>query len=566
MLSSNSNLKDSLTFIHFNVRSLQKNFDAFHEFLCNQPCSPDIICVTETRLKNQPLLNIDISGYTFIHIDSPTTAGGVAMYISNALQFSVITNLQLTVNECENIWIKLHDSNVIISTIYRHPKNDAQVFIDALNTNLEKVRSNKVFLVGDFNLNIKPLPDSKFPDRYASKYLDMLISNGYYPLINVPTRVTDNSSTIIDHIVTNDHTHNILPGVIKTDLTDHYPILCTISNLTLKKSHKPTFRRDFSMFNADDFCNHLNNEINSFFLTISYIDGNNFDAIFDHLLQLLTNAITLYAPKRKLTRKQQKLINKPWISRGILKSIKTKQKLYLSHFVNGNLEQKQLYKKYANKLTKVKFAAKKLYYQDKLETSKNNTAEVWRIIKSLLSSSRSDANLPQKLRHNNTFTTNPTLIANNFNDYFSDIGKILADQLKPISENEHTKYLTKRLHQSLFLTPTTSFEVFNLISGLKNTKSTGKDNISAYFLKVAAKVIAAPLAQLFNYTFLLGIFPASLKIAKIIPIYKSGDKSDVSNYRSISILSPISKILEKLIHVRTINFFNKHSVLLQFFQ
>ena len=110
----------------------------------------------------------------------------------------------------------------------------------------------------------------------------MLISNGYYPLINVPTRVTDNSSTIIDHIVTSDHTHNILPGVIKTDLTDHCPIFCTISNLTLKKSHKPTFRRDFSMFNADDFCNHLNNEINSFFLTKSYIDGNNFDAIFDH--------------------------------------------------------------------------------------------------------------------------------------------------------------------------------------------------------------------------------------------------------------------------------------------
>ena len=375
MFSSNSNLKDSLTIISFNVRSLHKSFDAFHEFLCNQPCSPDIICVTETRLKNQPLLNIDISGYryTFIHIDSPTTVGGVSMYISNALQFSVITNLQLAVNECENIWIKLHDSNVIISTIYRHPKNDAQVLIDALNTNLEKVRSNKVYLVGDFNLNIKPLPDSKFPDRHASKYLDMLISNGYYPLINVPTRVTNSSSTIIDHIVTNDHTHNILPGVIKTDLTDHYPIFCTISNLTLKKSYKPTFRRDISMFNADDFCNHLNNEINSFFLTISYIDGNNFDAIFDQFLQLLTNAMTLYAPMRKLTRKQQKLINKPWISRGVLKSIKTKQKLYLSHFVNGNSEQKQLYKKYANKLTKVKFAAKKLYYQDKLETSKNNT-------------------------------------------------------------------------------------------------------------------------------------------------------------------------------------------------
>ena len=148
--------------------------------------------------------------------------------------------------------------------------------------------------------------------------------------------------------------------------------------------------RDFSMFNADDFCNHLNNEIKSFFLTISYVDGNNFDAIFHQFLQLLPNSITLHAPMRKLTRKQQKLLNKLWsnnyskaylaISCNVLKSIKTKQKMYLSHFIKGNSEQKQLYKKYANKLTKVKFAAKKLFYQDKLETSKNSTSEIWRII------------------------------------------------------------------------------------------------------------------------------------------------------------------------------------------
>ena len=75
------------------------------------------------------------------------------------------------------MFVKLHGSNIIISTIYRHLKNDAQVFIDALNTNLEKVSSNKVFLVSDFNLNIKSLPNLKFPDRHASEYLDMLISN-----------------------------------------------------------------------------------------------------------------------------------------------------------------------------------------------------------------------------------------------------------------------------------------------------------------------------------------------------------------------------------------------------
>ena len=163
----------------------------------------------------------------------------------------------------------------------------------------------------------------------------------------------------------------------------------------------------------------------------------------------------------------------------------------------------------------------------------------------MLSSFRSNTSLPQKLRHSNTFTTNPTLNANNFND-FSDIGKTLADQLKSSSEIEHTEHLTKRLHQSLFLIPTTSFKVFNLTLGPKNTKSSGEDNISARFFKVAAKVIAAPTAQLFNYTFLLRIFPASLKIAKIVPICKCSDKSDVSNYRSISILSQFLKFLKNL--------------------
>ena len=115
-----------------------------------------------------------------------------------------------------------------------------------------------------------------------------------------------------------------------------------------------------------------------------------------------------------------------------------------------------------------------------------------------------------------------------------------------VLDSTSAKYLTKRFHQSLFLTPTTSFEVFNIMSGLKNTKSNSKKNISAYFLKVAVKIVAAPLAQLFNYTFLLEIFLALLKIAKIVPIYKSGDKSDVSNYRTIFMLSQFLKFLKNL--------------------
>ena len=125
--------------IHFNIRSLQKNFDSLHEFLSRQQSSPDIICLSETRLKEQPLININIRGYSFIHIDSPTNAGGVAMHISTTIQHSILTEVQMDTNGCENIWRKIKDSNVIIGTIYRHPKNDLRKFIIQLNTSLEKI-------------------------------------------------------------------------------------------------------------------------------------------------------------------------------------------------------------------------------------------------------------------------------------------------------------------------------------------------------------------------------------------------------------------------------------------
>ena len=119
-----------------------------------QQSSPDIKYLSETRLKEQSLININIPGYSFIHTDSPTNAGGVAMYISTATQHSILTDIQMDTDGCENIWIKIKDSNVIIGTIYRHPKNDLQKFIVELNTSLEKLKNNNtVYLIVDFNIN-----------------------------------------------------------------------------------------------------------------------------------------------------------------------------------------------------------------------------------------------------------------------------------------------------------------------------------------------------------------------------------------------------------------------------
>ena len=95
----------------------------------------------------------------------------------------------------------------------------------------------------------------------------MLSSNGYFPIISLPTRVNDHSASIIDHIVTNDHLHSVSPGIIKCDLTDHYPIFCVVTNLSIKKNIQPIYQRNFSKFNQNDFCEHLHNKFCSHFKT-----------------------------------------------------------------------------------------------------------------------------------------------------------------------------------------------------------------------------------------------------------------------------------------------------------
>ena len=113
----------------------------------------------------------------------------------------------------------------------------------------------------------------------------------------------------------------------------------------------------------------------------------------------------------------------------------------------------------------------------------------------------------------------------------------------------------------MFLRQTTVSEIFNLIKQLNCNKSCGADGVDNFFVKTGAMVIAPILSVCYNACFKFSVFPSNLKTAKIIPIFKFGIKSQVTNYRPISILSCFSKILEKAVYDRTINFLNYHSVL-----
>ena len=113
----------------------------------------------------------------------------------------------------------------------------------------------------------------------------------------------------------------------------------------------------------------------------------------------------------------------------------------------------------------------------------------------------------------------------------------------------------------MYVIPTTSDEILKICFILKYSKSAGFDHFSPKAIKVIIYIIAQPLCDIFNKSPSTGIFPSKLKIAKVTPIYKSEDRSKVNNYRPISVLPILSKIEEKIMYQRLLDFISKNNIL-----
>ena len=166
--------------------------------------------------------------------------------------------------------------------------------------------------------------------------------------------------------------------------------------------------------------------------------------------------------------------------------------------------------------------------------------------------------VPSMIEKDNFKSTDPKLIANAFNDYFSNVGSNISNDI-PTVNTTFLQYLNRPVPQSFQLFPTTTFEIEDIIGTLN--KSTGPFSIPTNLLKILKTILSVPLAYLCNCSFSTGVVPDKLKIARIIPVFKKGSKIEVSNYRPISLLSIFNKILEKLMYNRLVIFLEKNQLI-----
>ena len=228
---------------------------------------------------------------------------------------------------------------------------------------------------------------------------------------------------------------------------------------------------------------------------------------------------------------------------------------------NCAIEDVNKYKAHRNLLNRVKQHAKKTYYIAKCNKYKNNTHKLWQVINQMISKQKHRGSLIPFITVNGIKTYDPKRISNAFGSFYSNLGSDLAKKIKlgKMSIEEYTDAIPCTLN-SIALSPISQQETIRIISKLPNKTSCGHDRINI-LLKQLCGSISYPLTISFNQSMSTGIFPDLMKLSKVIPLYKGNEKDIVVNYRPISLLITISKVLEKIMHQRVYNFLEKNNIL-----
>ena len=287
---------------------------------------------------------------------------------------------------------------------------------------------------------------------------------------------------------------------------------------------------------------------------------------YNQLHELLLNIKNKHMTVKKVKYKKQTHKNSKWITIGIIKSIRYRDKLYrkmkqttidsLSYeTIKSNLTAYNIILKRNIRL------AKKQYYYKSFTNNCSNVKNTWSLIKAILNNTKTKDNSSYTFKVGDQIITDNKKIADIFNDYFTNIGPKLASEINTPVGKSYKDYLGAETNHRFQFSNINEATVLTTISSLNSKNSCGYDGLSTKLIKEIGPELLKPLTLIINQCFNTGIFPDNLKLAKVIPLFKNKDKDIISNYRPISLLPALSNIFEKLIHNQISEYFSKNNLL-----
>ena len=340
------------------------------------------------------------------------------------------------------------------------------------------------------------------------------------PTINKPTRVAHTGATIIDNIyIKCNNCSELTSGIILSDISDHLPIFMFFG----KQKTSPKTPLTFT-------CRPLHDEnINNILSTLHEHDWSSLDTLPIHdAFEIFNNTLLMtldqFAPEKQVTIPYKNIIRDPWVTPALLVSSNKRLRLY-KKCINKDKSDKSYcnYVKYRNLFNKLKRQSKLKYYSELLNKYKDDICKTWKVINSIKGRKNDKSSISDIFIVDGNPETNSVKIANGFCKYFTEIGKTLAEKIPPPSKH-FDYYLAESNPKSIYFNPTDHNEILNILHNMKAKKSCGHDKLNTHFLKQIKFEISAPLAILINRSMKEGIVPDTLKLAKVIPIYKSKDK------------------------------------------
>lgn len=546
-----------------NVQCLSNKTDNLEVFA--KEANPNVVCIAEHWCSQEHIDMLALSDYQMVtsfcrrkHIH-----GGCAIYVKHRTSASAV--------ECESYSLEMHFEccavklttavgRLIVLCVYRPPKGDMNLFLERAFDAIRHCANvcGNLYICGDLNINY--LKQSVSRDLLCDLFtnFDLKVTS------HEPTRYhvrEDNivSCTKVDYILTNSELGASSTSVVQSNLGDHLAMLCSIrlsdKTLVQNKQRCLCYRRNMSDFNLV----RLRSYVQDVMFVSVYGTVDSVDVAYKEFVDVIGWAIDENCPLVRVDKNKSSKCNR-WITTELISQNRKVRDLFWLFKQTNDQAIYNLYRQERSEYKKNLADNKRKYHSDIVNKSDNRTKAVWKIVNKQLGRKKS-VHAGLSLLYGNKHYSEPLEVARLFAGYFARINNDAIETKFGSGPLQPCTTVGIRAANSLYFNYTDSAEMRGIISSIKNKQTTGIDNIPARVLKTLKEAIAGPLAHIANLMIDTGKFPTDLKTGLIVPVYKKSDRCSVDNYRPIMLLNTISKIFERLIYIRIVDFLDRYALL-----
>ena len=502
--------------------------------------------ITEEILESE----LSLDGYNIVRCDSHNRyTGGVLYYIKKEI------NYQIFYEKVFEQWLWVLGVNIELDPhcsynvlcIYRSPSASKAEFLDVLDEISNEIQIKNLIIIGDFNIDILK------KEQYSERLITEMDNKGLQQLVRKPTRITQNSKTIIDLVFTN--IPNIAANVLNSPkLSDHSIIEIYSSvkfNISFHKTpiEKQIKTRDLKSVNSEIFQNII---IEESWLNLSN-QNIHINCLTDQLYFNIQNTLDIVAPLKIKTIPNH---FRRWYDDDIKAMTREKDLKYKIACIGNTDEQWDSYRKARNLVTSTIKRKKKYYFSQEIDKSKN-PRHMWKNLKQACDLQMT--NQIVKMKFNNSTYLNELDIANNYNKFVEEsILELINDGTKTnctvypyINSIERTgEFVIQEISQQ---------DILKAIKKLKKKDST--DIVNEMVLSLGGEFLLAKVHEIINMSIREGMFPQKWKQSVITPIPKKQNSLDPSDFRPINSLPFLEKVFESIVHSQLLEYINKNDIL-----